>query len=248
MLSQKRLYVWMTNLLLVLCALIFICGLGLLGLGAWIAYEASSFVYALGSHSAQLNVIYISVAMGFVLTLASLIGFFGVWKKNRCFLMLFFVMLTLLFVTEFLGTVLVLVYKDLVGVVVRQTARDSLLKLYMGPDGVDPVSTAWNTVMIKFRCCGFENSTLDFKDSAFSKVTKLIYPRTCCINRTVPECDGMNVVPELIQPRSCYRKMIAVVRGHSAVLGATSGSICIVEVVAMILTMVIFVRLGMTQQ
>ncbi|XP_072549107.1 tetraspanin-16-like [Salminus brasiliensis] len=233
----------MKYLLIGFCTLMFICGCLLLSVGSWIIYGAKTLVYALGSYSMQIKISYAFIGMGDVLILISIIGCYGAWKENRHCLLLFFFILTVVFVAEVMGTIFVLIYKELVGMVLRQASKQTLQKLYMGPAAADPISTAWNTVMITFKCCGFENSTLDFKDSAFSKTTGLNYPKTCCVNKTSPACDGINIVPNLIYPESCYEKMIAVIKEKSAVLGATAGSICIIELSTMILTIIFLTRM-----
>uniref|UniRef100_A0A3B4BPP3 Tetraspanin n=2 Tax=Pygocentrus nattereri TaxID=42514 RepID=A0A3B4BPP3_PYGNA len=246
--SASRLYEAMRYLLIVLCALIFISGFVLVGLGAWIIYGASTLVYALGPYSVQLNMSYICIGVGAVLILTSLAGSCGAWKENRCCLMLFFIILTAVFVAEVVGTIFVWVYRELVGLVVWRATKESLQKLYMGPAAADPISAAWNTIMIKFKCCGFENSTEDFTNSAFSQATGLSYPKTCCIEKTSPACDGLNLAPDVIQPQSCYKKVISVIRDKSAVLGAAAGTICVIELASIILTMLLFVKLGVMQR
>ncbi|KAM6957879.1 tetraspanin-16-like [Aplochiton taeniatus] len=187
--------------MLLLCGTLFISGFVLLGLGAWIRYGAASFVDVLGPFSAQfINISYICIAMGSVLSFISLIGCCGAYKENRFFIMLFFFIVTVLFVAQIVGIIFVMVYRDLLRIMVYKASKKSLQTAYMGPAATDPVSSAWNIVMIKFKCCGFENKTLDFVNSAFNKVTGLDYPKTCCVIKTAVECDGTTVVAGLIQP------------------------------------------------
>ncbi|XP_062875028.1 tetraspanin-16-like [Trichomycterus rosablanca] len=246
--SPSKRYMWIRGLMIFFCTLMAFSGILLLGVGVWLVCGATIFVTVLGTYSAQLNISYICIGMGAVLTLTSFIGTSGAWKENRCFLMLFFFIVTALFVGDFVSFILFLVYRELVSVMVLQASRKSLKEMYMGPAAADPISTAWNTVMIKFKCCGVENSTQDFRDSVFHKTTGLNYPITCCVDKTLPACDGMKIEPNLIQPVSCYSKLVAVIKEHSAVLGAAVGIICLTELAVMSLTIVLFLKLDMMQQ
>ncbi|CAB1341941.1 unnamed protein product, partial [Coregonus sp. 'balchen'] len=244
MARHDKLYTWMRYLMLLLCVILVISGVVLLGLGAWIRYGAATFVDVLGPYSSQLIYIsYICIGMGSVLSFTGLIGCCGAWKENRFFIMLvrdnscavifkapdnncltvlyycrvFFFIVTMLFVAEIIGTIFVLTYRNLVSLMVRDASKNSLMTAYMGPAATDPISTAWNTVMIKFKCCGFENTTVDFKGSVFSTTTGLNYPKTCCVNKTLADCDGITITPSMIQP----------------------------QLSSMILAMVLFVKLGL---
>ncbi|XP_035603698.1 tetraspanin-16-like isoform X1 [Oncorhynchus keta] len=246
MARHDKLYRWMRYLMLLLCVILVISGFVLLGLGAWIRYGAATFVDVLGPYSSQLIYIsYICIGMGSVLSFTGLIGCCGAWKENRFFIMLFFFIVTMLFVAEIIGTIFVLTYRNLVSLVVRDASKNSLMTVYMGPAATDPISTAWNTVMVKFKCCGFENSTVDFKGSVFSTTTGLNYPKTCCVNKTLADCDGITITPSLIQPQSCFGKVITVIREQSVILGSAAGCICMMELSSMILAMVLFVKLGL---
>ncbi|XP_042171963.1 tetraspanin-16-like [Oncorhynchus tshawytscha] len=73
----------------------------------------------------------------------------------------------------------------------------------------------------------------------------LNYPKTCCVNKTLADCDGITITPSLIQPQSCFGKVITVIREQSVILGSAAGCICMMELFSMILAMVLFVKLGL---
>ncbi|KAL0992981.1 hypothetical protein UPYG_G00101780 [Umbra pygmaea] len=244
--SNDKLYRWMRYLMVLLCLLLFSSGFLLIGLGAWIRYGAATFIDVLGPYSAQLIYIsYVCIGMGSVLSFTGLIGFCGAWRENRVCIFLFFFIVTMLFVAEIIGTVFVLVYRDSVSFVLRYSSKKSLKTEYMGPGATDPISTAWNMVMIQFKCCGLENTTEDFKDSVFSKTTGFNYPKTCCVNKTLADCDGLSITPNLIQPQSCFTKVIKVIRKQSVILGSVAGGVCLIELSSIIVSMVLFVKLGL---
>uniref|UniRef100_A0A4W5Q5D9 DAN domain family, member 5 n=1 Tax=Hucho hucho TaxID=62062 RepID=A0A4W5Q5D9_9TELE len=135
----------------------------------------------------------------------------------------------MMFAAEVTGVIFILVYKDLVEVTIRGASKDSLQMSYMGPTAADPISTAWNTIMVHYKCCGFDNSTADFKNSVFSANSGLLYPKTCCVDLTSTACDGLDTTQGLIHPKSCITKLINVIQDQSVIFGSTASGICVME-------------------
>uniref|UniRef100_A0A8C7I7U0 Tetraspanin n=1 Tax=Oncorhynchus kisutch TaxID=8019 RepID=A0A8C7I7U0_ONCKI len=199
-----------------------VSGLVLFGLGVWIRYGAATFVQVMGSFSAQLVTIsYVCMCLGAILSLLGFIGCYGAWSENRC---------------------LILLVRDRESQTTPSprpicsegpllTRVDSLRMSYMGPTAADPISTAWNTIMVHYKCCGFDNSTDDFKNSVFSANTGLLYPKTCCVDLTSTACDGLDTTQGLIHPKvGCITKLINVIRDQSVIFGSTASGICVMEV------------------
>ncbi|XP_015204770.2 tetraspanin-16 [Lepisosteus oculatus] len=240
----QKIYACLRYLMLFVNGIICTGGFVLLGLGLWIKFGAASFVQVMGSFSAQLiNIGYICIGVGAVLALIGFLGCCGAWKENRCLLLLFFAIVTLIFVAEVVGAILVLVYRAVVEALVRDTSKKSLMQGYMGPAASDTVSQAWNTIMIGFKCCGFDNYT-DFSGSVFSVNTGLSYPKSCCAVLTEPACNGLDMNKTLIHQKGCFRVLISLVQEKSVIIGSTAAGICVLELVAMIVSVVLFVKLG----
>ncbi|XP_023997906.1 tetraspanin-1 isoform X2 [Salvelinus sp. IW2-2015] len=92
-----------------------VSGLVLFGLGVWIRYGAATFVQVMGSFSAQLVTIsYVCMCLGAILSLLGFIGCYGAWSENRCLIMLYFFIVSMMFTAEVTGVIFILVYKDLV--------------------------------------------------------------------------------------------------------------------------------------
>ncbi|MGH0166203.1 UNVERIFIED_CONTAM: hypothetical protein FKN15_050157 [Acipenser sinensis] len=152
-----------------------IAGGVLFGLGLWIKYGAGSFIQVIGPFSTQfINIGYICIGVGSVLVVIGLIGCCGAWKENRCLLLLFFCIVSIIYIaevvgavlifiykdiffcivsiiyiTEVVGAVLIFIYKDIVESVVRNTSQDSLMNAYAGPVATDTISQSWNLIMLK---------------------------------------------------------------------------------------------------
>ncbi|KAL2101009.1 hypothetical protein ACEWY4_002770 [Coilia grayii] len=243
--AGHRVYLCLKYSLVFICTVIFLSGILLIGIGAWMRYGAAALAELMGHYSTQLvNLTYICIATGSILSLTSLSGCAGAYKNNRCFLTLFFIVMTMWIVAQVVGIAVIMVYHNSVGIMLYETFEDSLKRFYMGVSAADPISTAWNVLMTKFKCCGFKNTTSDFVGSTFSDTTGLAYPKNCCANLTNPSCDGTTIVPNLIHPEGCFDKVIGVIKRESMVLGAALGCMGVVEFGSLILSITLFMKLG----
>ncbi|KAJ8001727.1 hypothetical protein DPEC_G00172450 [Dallia pectoralis] len=241
----NRMYAFLRCLMLVLSGVILVSGLVVFGLGLFLRYGAATFVQVMGSFTAQLVTIsYVCMCVGTVLGLVGLIGWVGAWKERRCLILSYFCIVSTMFVAEVAGVIFMLVYRDEVEGVIRGASKESLRTSYLGPTATDPISTAWNSIMVHYKCCGFENSTLDFTDSVFSANTGLIYPKTCCVDPKSAACDGLDTSKTLIHPVSCITRLTSVIRGQSVIYGSIISGVFVSQLASMIASVVLYVRLG----
>ncbi|KAL1005792.1 hypothetical protein UPYG_G00064060 [Umbra pygmaea] len=240
-----HMYALLRYLMLILSGVILLSGLVLFGLGVWVRYGAATSVLVMGSVSGQLAIIsYVCMCTGTLLVLLGVIGWVGAWKEHRCFIMLYFISLSTMFVAEGAGVIFMLVYQNVMEDTIRRASKESLQTSYLGQTAADPISRAWNTIMVHYKCCGFDNSTLDFSKSVFSSNTGLLYPRTCCVDQKNIACDGLDTSHTLIHPVSCVTILIKVIRDQSVIFGSIISGIFVSELASMIVSVVLFVRLG----
>ncbi|XP_066504804.1 tetraspanin-16-like isoform X1 [Hoplias malabaricus] len=245
----NALHMCLRGLMIFLSVVILMSGLTMFFLGIWIKYGIASFIEATGSFSSQLlTSSYICMGVGGALSLLGVIGFCGAWTQNRCLLLLYLCILSMMYIGQTLSTTVVLIYKDVMIAMVRAASRDSLMTAYMGPAATDPISRAWNGIMIKYKCCGFENSIQDFKSSVFSNNTGLLYPKTCCVDMTLPDCNGLDTVSNLIRQESCMTKLTEIIKDISVIISAVAAVMCLMQLASMIISLVLLVRLGAVHQ
>uniref|UniRef100_A0A8C9RKM2 Tetraspanin n=1 Tax=Scleropages formosus TaxID=113540 RepID=A0A8C9RKM2_SCLFO len=227
----QPLYALLRYLMLGVTVIIMISGLVTVIFGLWMKYGTTSFVAALDSYSMQLfTESYIYMGTGSTVILIGAIGFCGALKENRWLILLFFFIVTSMFIAEVVGVILVLVYSDKVRKLDEITSKQSLLKDYMGSSAFDPISEAWNVIMLKYKCCGFYNKTQDFQNSWFSSTTGLKYPKTCCIDMNSSTCNGVNISESLIHPEGCFIKLAKQFQNQSVMIGSIASAICVIEV------------------
>ncbi|KAL4647931.1 tetraspanin-1-like isoform X1 [Arapaima gigas] len=208
-----------------------ISGLLTLGLGLWIKYGTASFVGVIDSYSMQLTTgSHIYMGGGSIIVLIGFVGLFGAMKENHWLILLFFFIMTSLFIAEIVGIILVLAYTDKVDILIREAGKKSLLQDYMGTAALDPISEAWNVVMLKYKCCGFVNRTVDFENSVFSATTGLKYPNTCCTDLHSAACDGFNTTDAVIHPQGCFTKLVQQFHMQTVIIGIIAAGIFVIQV------------------
>ncbi|XP_048101617.1 tetraspanin-18-like isoform X1 [Alosa alosa] len=191
--AGHRTYLCMKHSMIFSCAVIFLSGMLLVGLGAWMKHGAATLVDLMGHYFMQLiNLSYICIAMGSIVSLTSIMGCAGACRENRCLLTMFFVIMMMWVVAQTVGVTVILVYSNSVGFMLYDIFKDSLVKFYMGVAAPDPISTAWNVVMTK----------------------------------------------------GCFNKVIDVIKRDGTALGAAVGSMGVVEIGSLMLSMILFMKLG----
>ncbi|XP_031418487.1 tetraspanin-16-like [Clupea harengus] len=245
MAQLQNLYAIMKYLMMMLSGIILISGIVLLAVGIWISVGASNHIKNIGDFSTQLGVIStICTVSGGGLTLLGLIGCYGAWAEKRMLILVYFVVISVVFLAELTMTLLALVYQNRVENVIREASKRTLKESYKGPGANDAISAGWNAIMMKFKCCGVSNTTNDFVGSAFTNATSLLYPTTCCVNMESPSCDGMNTAPGILYSEGCDVKMITIVKSQGLILGSVAACICVMELASMVISVVLYVRLG----
>ncbi|XP_029109372.1 tetraspanin-16-like [Scleropages formosus] len=231
----QKLYHCLRLLVMVLCGILFLSGFAFLVFGGWVKFDSIYNVKVMGLFYEYLDhLAYIYMGMGVLLCLVGLTGFCAAKKENWCLITLFFFTVTVLFCTKVVGIVFFLGYRDMGVKMVREMSKKSLQTAYMGPAATDPVST--------YECCGFENSIVDFEKSVFSTTTGLKYPKICCVDKNSNKCNGTNTAEGLVYPESCFGKLMGGIEEKFTVIGGTVIGICVVELLAMMISMVLFVK------
>ncbi|XP_041961295.1 tetraspanin-16-like isoform X1 [Alosa sapidissima] len=240
----QNLYSVMKYLMMILSGIILISGFVVLGVGIWINIGTNNFVKSVGDFSSQLGIIStVCTVAGAGLSLLGFIGCYGAWAEKRTLILVYFVTVSLLFLAEIAMALMVIIYRNRVEDFIRKASKETLLESYKGPTAQDGISVGWNAIMTTFKCCGVENSTLDFVGSTFTNVTGLLYPKTCCVDMEDPSCDGLNTTPSLLHPDSCDVKMMFT-KSQSLILGSTAAVICVLELGSMMISAALYVRLG----
>ncbi|XP_063787274.1 tetraspanin-1-like isoform X2 [Pseudophryne corroboree] len=221
-----------------------VCGAILIGMGLWIKFGSNSFVQILGIQFAYfLNVGFFCIAAGFIICFLGFLGCCGALKEIRCLLLIFSLIMLVLCISEMIAAVVVLTFSEMAESVLKDKVMKSLKEAYYKSGGKGLVEEAWNTVMDKFNCCGFFGYS-DFTNSTFTAKTALKYPKNCCKNATLKECDGLNISDKVIYTEGCFMAIVHAVKKNSMTIGIAAGAITAFEMASLIVALVLFVKLG----
>ncbi|XP_078409023.1 tetraspanin-1-like [Cetorhinus maximus] len=197
--------------------IITVTGFVLLGFGVWVKIHGDSILQILGSRAEHfLNVGYFCIAAGCFLALLGFIGCCGVIKENKMLLML-------------------------VATVFQEEALQLLKNNYTGNSDKNFASYGWDSVMSAFHCCGLNNYK-DFIGSFYQKRKGRFYPRSCCQDPT-SDCDGIEISDTVIYSKGCFAAVISMIKRNRAVIGGVAVGIAVIEVVAMAISLMLFVNL-----
>ncbi|XP_060551903.1 tetraspanin-3-like [Ruditapes philippinarum] len=131
-------------------------------------------------------VCYMMIATGAIIMVVAIIGICGAWKKIKCCLLVFVLILV----------ITVLLQATLVGLWINVNGRSdewlkgemlTLIADYKGPTETDVVSKGFNKLFMKARCCGVNSySDMESKPTSWFTVTGSVasppekVPATCC--------------------------------------------------------------------
>ncbi|XP_053943286.1 tetraspanin-18-like isoform X6 [Cuculus canorus] len=141
---------------------------------------------------------YLLLAVGIALALLGFLGCCGALRRSRPLLLAFFILVSLVFVTQLVGAVLFLVHWKQIQ---PELFLSELRRNYHGDDGAEVFSTAWNTLMVTFSCCGVLGPEDFGNGSRFQELHPgTPWPQACCAR------DGLLQVGELLGWEQCRER------------------------------------------
>lgn len=126
------------------------------------------------------------IIVGVVILIVGVLGCFGACCGWRVFLVIYAIIVFLVLIAEIAGVVLAALMKKDVDSVVKKGMKKSIADYYKGDLSQEPVSLAWNSLLIEFDCCGVDNY-MDFMNATNWNKTyngqtlDLKTPLSCCI-------------------------------------------------------------------
>uniref|UniRef100_A0A8C2FC97 Tetraspanin n=1 Tax=Cyprinus carpio TaxID=7962 RepID=A0A8C2FC97_CYPCA len=204
--------------------------------------------------------------VGALLVILGFLGCCGAIRESKCMLLLFFIIILLVFIAEVAGAIVLLVFKPLVSLytpylntplsvknswkysnllmfvlqaenLIKQVGTE-VVKSIRNDYGKNPdVTGLWNTTMTSLKCCGFNNYT-DFTNSYFVNDTKS-YPFQCCHRVPCIEITAFNsTVP------GCFPALKKLVDDNAVIIIGVALGIAALELAAMIVSMILYCKIG----
>ncbi|KAM8972495.1 tetraspanin-16 [Pelodytes ibericus] len=218
---------------------IFLGGAVILGIGIWVKVDGGSFINILGSTAPELmqvvNVGYLCMGVGGFLILMGFLGCCGAVKESRCMLMIFFSVILIIFIIETAGAVVVLAFSSLSNIIMDYFGNVAV-KFLQNDYGRNPdLTTVWNKTMNELKCCGF-HGYMDFQNSYYYNENKQ-YPPVCC--DSVTPCKTPNN-----STQGCFKAFEHFITDNGKIVGGVALGICSLELAAMIVSLVLFCKIG----
>ncbi|KAL1278757.1 hypothetical protein QQF64_025430 [Cirrhinus molitorella] len=226
---------------------IFLAGAAILGVGIWVKVDSGSILGLLGkiegapSELAQVqNVGYLLIAVGAVLLILGFLGCCGAIRESRCMLLMFFIIILIVFIAEVAGAIVLLVFKPLAENLIKQFGIEVVKTITKKYGENADITGLLNTTMTTLKCCGFNNYT-DFTDSPFVKKFNY-YPDQCCNGEVCTDAVASNMVVQ-----GCFPALMKLIDDNSVVIIAVALGIAALELAAMIVSMIMYCKIGSKQ-
>ncbi|CAL8328892.1 unnamed protein product [Lota lota] len=228
---------FLKTMMFIFNGVIFLAGVAMLAMGIWLNVDCASLMELLGSIRnvpgglAQLaHVSYLLIGVGVVLLVVGFLGCCGAIRESRCMLLTFFILLLIIFVAEVAAAVLVFIFqteaanilKDLDDKIVENFEQNS-------PGDLSPL---WYSTMHDFQCCGYHNYT-NFRNTS-------VYPPSCCNSTLVVPAGCTTDIAEKSNIEGCFEKILQLIKDNAVIIGAVAGGIAVIEVAAMVVSMVLY--------
>ncbi|XP_070842444.1 tetraspanin-1-like [Chaetodon trifascialis] len=228
---------------------IFLAGAAILGVGVWVRVDSSSLLDLLnyeedeGSSGLEhlYTISYVAIAIGAVLVIIGFLGCCGAVRESKCMLLTFFSIVLIIFLIEVAGAVVLIVFKDTAGDLlqdVRHKISNNINTKY-GDD--EELTSRWKSTMEQFRCCGINNYT-DFIDSPFNN-EQGAFPTQCC-NGTISEDSCSQALAEMADVDGCFDKLLQLIKDNAVIIAGVALGIAALEIAAMVVSMVLYCRIG----
>ncbi|XP_034046453.1 tetraspanin 35 [Thalassophryne amazonica] len=226
---------------------IFLAGAAILAVGIWVKVDSGSILSFLGKIDGApagvtqvLNVGYLLIAVGAVLLVIGFLGCWGAARESRCMLLLFFTIVLLVFIAEIAGAIVILVFKPLVKDLTDKLGTSAVQSIKADYGKGNDVTGLWNITMMTLTCCGFNNYT-DFSDSPYYKNNNNEFPPQCCsgsknsCNSTMAETTGVS---------GCFSKLQKLINNNIVIIAAVALGIAALEISAMVVSMILYCKIG----
>uniref|UniRef100_A0A8C9MX22 Tetraspanin n=2 Tax=Carduelinae TaxID=37599 RepID=A0A8C9MX22_SERCA len=178
----------MKYLMFIFNMLVFAGGTCLAGMGVWVAVDPAGFQDIVATRAVLSAGAWLLLVVGIALSLLGFLGCCGALRRSRLLLLLFFILVSLVFLMQLIGAVLFL----------PEHFLSELQRNYGGDEGAEVFSTAWNTLMVTFSCCGVLGPEDFGNGSRFQELHPgMPWPRACCAR------DGLLQVGELLGWEQC---------------------------------------------
>lgn len=177
-----------------------VMGGAMLGVGIWLAVDpnAGEILGIAGANGMDDSLywasVYMMIGIGAGVFLVGFLGCVGALragKKHNIFLRLYFIIVKLIIITEFICIILIAVFWGSLNDTVRDEMYNDVHTSYVNETSSDFYSNSWNRMQVEWKCCGSSNYS-DYRNSLYSNSNNETVPSTCCVMN-----EGTDIVKNL---------------------------------------------------
>ncbi|XP_049862269.1 CD151 antigen-like [Schistocerca gregaria] len=216
-----------------------LAGAAVLAVGVWTLVDKQTYISLLSS-ATYVVAAWVLLVAGAVTLAVAFLGCCGVWRENRCLLLIYTYLLLLIFLLEAMVGVLAYVYESRVHDELSANLNSTFIQSY----NVDTDKTAAiDQMQQQFKCCG----AVRFEDWQYSTWLKnnpdtpSKVPDSCC--KTPSALCGKRDHPSNIYYNGCIYRLAEEIQAHLLILGAVGLGICVIQIFGMILSCWLYIKL-----
>lgn len=243
--QEDWLTVCLKYLLFVFNFLFWLGGAAVLGVGVWTLVEKSDYLSLLASSTFAVSA-YILILAGSLVVLTGFLGCCAVIREQKRCLSVYFFLLLLIFLIEFVAGVLAYVYYQRLSEELKLHLNQTMTENYAQPQK-DSITLAVDRLQQDFKCCGSNNSQ-DWALSAYVRSKQSegrVVPDSCC--KTITPFCGKRDHPSNIYKveGGCITKLEKFLTDHLLVIGAVGIGVACLQICGMVLTCCLYKRIKM---
>jgi len=136
--------------------------------------------------------VYTMIGVGGAMFIISLIGLLGACCESRCLLIINSIIVLLAMAGQAASITFLTIFYYSMDSTVDEHMQYNLQTYYESENSTDPISSAWNYMQIKWKCCGSKNYR-DYDGSNFQYNFSVPVPWTCCVLDGNPSPDSATI-------------------------------------------------------
>jgi len=212
----------------------FIAGAAILGVGLWVKFDKNfeniASVTVIGNVASLLNTAaYVLIAFGAIIFVVGFCGCCGAIKESKCLIGVYLAFIVVVIAGELAGGIYGYVKYEAVIQSLGETLNKSL-EAY-DANGVSNENRGWNFLMVKFECCGWNDTSLIESNKC----------QACSYNgdrnayyfgqNLTAACDET----EARKKKTCYTALKNFVESNTVILLAVAGGIAGLEILVFVM-------------
>lgn len=220
----------------------FLASVGLIGIGTHIQIKMSNYLDFL--NSPYLNTSIVLIIIGVVMLIVSFFGCCGACTENKCMMLTYATLLSLITLTLVGLSIVIYVYKDDVKEVIEDQMQKGMENYNKA--GHEGVTETWNMIQNDFDCCGVDNYK-DWAKQEFGQNGDV--PDDCCISETKGCGKGVGNLPDTeakkkIYTTGCFAKLEQTIVGNESYAIGIGVGVVILLFIGVLISCCVGRRLG----